>query len=138
LINNPKKNEKIVTPILNSIDNIKSVLLIDNNEIDRFINYKMLELYGITKIISFKNANDALLYLKDKSVKCQLILIDIYLPVIDGFEFIDKFNKLSLDKKHGKICILSASLNPSDKKKAEEKNIRFIEKPLIIDELMKN
>ena len=114
---------------------IKSVLLIDNNDIDNYINRTILKLYGISEIVSFTNTNDALLYLKSKPVKYQLILIDIYFPIMNGFEFIDKFNELGLFKTQGKICILSASINPLHRKIAAEKHIPFIEKPLAIKKL---
>ena len=115
---------------------IKSVLLIDNNDIDNFINHKLLENYGITHVIAFKNATAALSYLSETNVKYHLILVDIYLTMIDGFEFIDKFNKLGLHKTQGKICILSSSINPADKEKAADRNINFIEKPLTIEKLL--
>lgn len=117
---------------------ITSVLLIDNNEIDNFINHKILENHGITNVISIKSASTALSYLLETNIRYELILIDIHLPIMDGFQFIDKFNELKLYKKQGQICLLTASLNPLYNKKAEEKNIKFIEKPLTMDKLFKN
>lgn len=117
-------------------DILKSVMLIDNNEIDSFVNRKTFEYYGVTDIISFKNSNEALIYLKKTKNKYQLILIDIYLPVIDGFQFIDKFNELKLNKTQGTICLLSASIDPLHKKEAAEKKIKFIDKPLIIENFL--
>jgi CheY-like chemotaxis protein len=114
---------------------IKSAVLIDCNDIDNFINRKILENYGATNVIVFKCANNALSYLKETSIKYQRILIDIHLPVMDGFEFIDKFYELDLHKTQGKICILSASINPLHKEKSEEKKIKFIDKPLTIEKL---
>ncbi|MBL7936624.1 MAG: response regulator [Bacteroidia bacterium] len=122
--------------VLERSSEIKSVLLIDSNKIDIYVNCKILELHGVAEIVSFSNVNDALSHLSDKNVKYQLILIDIYIPVIDGFEFIDKFIKQGFDKLHGEICLLTSSINPSDKEKAIEKNVRFIEKPLTIEKLL--
>lgn len=116
-------------------DKEKSVLLIDNNDIDLFINQKVLENYGITNIHSFRRGNDALSHLKETEIKFHLILINVYLHIMDGFEFIDKFMELGLNKKHGKICLLSASVNPLDKEKAEQRGVRFIEKPFTIEKL---
>lgn len=110
-------------------------MLIDNNEIDNFVNRKLLEYYGINDIISFINADRALIHLKKTKVKYQLILIDIYLPIMDGFEFIDKFYELDLHKTQGNICLLSASVNPIHKYQSSEKNVRFINKPLTIEKL---
>ena len=114
---------------------IKSVILIDDNDIDVFVNRKILENYGITDITSFKKVNDALLYLKETKNQYHLILIDVYLPIINGFEFIDKFNELELYKTQGEIGVLTASVNPLDKEIALKKNIMFMEKPLTIEKL---
>jgi CheY-like chemotaxis protein len=120
---------------LSVISELKSVLLIDNNDIDNFVNSKILENYGVTTIMSCRSIKSALNHLKETDIKYQLILVDIYLPMIDGFEFIDVIRSLNLHKKHGEICILSASLNPLHKQKSIESNVRFIEKPLTIEQI---
>lgn len=130
------KNEMITINNFNPATKIKTVLLLDSNYIENYTNQMVLENNGVTNVISFRNAYSALSYLINTPYKYQLILVDIHLPILDGFEFIDKFNQLELYKRHGKICLLSASLNPSHKKKAVEKNIKFIEKPLIIENLL--
>lgn len=112
------------------------IVLIDNNEIDLFVNQKILELIGITNIVTFKNASKALLFLSETTIKYRLILIDIYLPIMDGFEFIDKFRALNLQNKHGEICFLSATINPIHIQQSINYQIRFIEKPLIIEKLL--
>jgi CheY-like chemotaxis protein len=58
------------------------------------------------------------------------------LPMMDGFQFIDKFNELGLHKSQGQICLLSASINPLHKVQCVERNVRFIEKPLTIQNLL--
>ena len=116
--------------------NMKTALIIDDNEIDCFVNQKILEMYGLASIHCVRNGNDALQYLKDTDAKCHFILTDINLPLMDGFEFSDKFSEMELHKKHGEIILLSASINPSDKVKAERRNIKFIEKPLTIEKLL--
>lgn len=112
---------------------IKSAILIDGNDIDNFVNRKILEKNRITEIITFKNPNHALAYLTETKVSYHLILIDIYTPILNGFEFIDKFHHFNLQKKHGKIYILSASINPIDIENCHKRNITFIEKPLNIE-----
>ena len=124
-----------LTP-LSVISELKSVLLVDSLEIDNFVNQKLLEIHGVKEIISFKSANKALTHLKETDIIYQLILVDIYLPITDGFEFIDMFRSLDLHKKHGEICLLSASLDPIHKHKSAEKNVRFIEKPLTIQRIL--
>ncbi len=115
---------------------IKSIVLIDNNDLDNFINHKILEQHGVTNIVVFKNAIAALPFLAGTSLHFQYILIDIHLPTMDGFQFIDKFNELQLHKTHGQICLLSASICPKHKEQCAERNVRFIEKPLTLEKLL--
>ena len=115
---------------------IKSVMFIDCNDMDNFINNELLKYYGVTNLITFKSTTDALSYLEKTTFSYQFILVDIYMPVMDGFTFIDKFYELGLHKKQGKIGVLSASLNPFHKEQSIEKNVGFIEKPLTMEKLL--
>ncbi len=128
----PSSNWGKLNGLFNFSDEIKSVIFVDNNHIDNFVNHKLLEIHGATNVMSFRFADKALVYLKETDIKYELIFVEIYLPIKDGFEFIDMFRSLDLHKKHGDICLLSASLDPLHKEKAEQRNIRFIEKPLAI------
>ena len=131
----PTNNFNIQDQGYNLLDKLNPVVLINNNSVDLFINQKLLEHYGITSILCFKSATVALDFLIKTNIKYQLILIDIYLPVMDGFGFIDKFNEFKLYRKHGEACLLSASLNPLHKKEIIVRKIKFIEKPLTIDKI---
>lgn len=115
---------------------IESVLLIDNSELDNFINHKILEAHGVTNILSFKSADTALAFLSETNIKFQFILVDIHLLTMDSFQFIDKFNELGLHKTQGEICLLSASIYPKHKEQSAERNVRFIEKPLTLKNLL--
>ena len=115
---------------------IESVLLIDNSELDNFINHKILEVHRVTNIVSFKSADTALTFLLKTNIKFQFIIVDLYLPIMDGFQFIDKFNELGLHKTQGEICLLSASICPKHKEQSAERNVRFIEKPLTLENLL--
>lgn len=120
----------------NISDKFSSVILIDNNEIDNFVNTKLLEYYGVTNICSFCNIKTALVYLKETNTIYQLILVGLYMPIGDGFEFIDEFQKLELNKKKCVVLLLSAFFSPIEIKKANEMNIKRIDKPLTIEKLL--
>ncbi|WP_206539803.1 response regulator [Psychroserpens damuponensis] len=117
-------------------------LLIDDNAIDLFINQKMIEKEAVpTNIITFTNASDAIDYLKNLEdlTSCHMrnapdvIFLDINMPLMNGFQFIDKFNKLNIKKEIPiKIYMLSSSANPIDlqKVKQEKSCTGFINKPL--------
>ena len=127
--NEPKKE-------FNISDKFSSVILIDNNEIDNFINMKLLGHYGITDIIAFTNNKSALTYLKETENTYQLILVGLYMSIAGGFEFIDEFRKLELQNKHGKVLLLSAFFSPIDIEMATARNINFLDKPLLIEKLL--
>lgn len=117
------------------MDNIKSALLIDNNDVDCFINHRLLKSHGVTNVITFNDAHSALLYLQETNVIYHLILVDIYMRELDGFEFVDKFYELGLHNTQGELCVLTSSANLLNKVKSSKRNVKCILKPLTIEQL---
>ncbi len=123
----------------------KFALLIDDNDLDNFINEKMLEANCFSEIISIKtNGEIALDFLKglfnsedtSKHNCPDVIFVDLNMPVMNGFEFIKNFKKLYSEKLDKcKIVILTSSIHTTDRIKAEELDSRiiFINKPLTIE-----
>ncbi len=114
----------------------KSALLIDDNQIDNLINKKILEnnLFA-EKIVVAGSAEVALDYLKNGSPEStpDVIFLDIRMPEIDGFQFLDEYEKInSLHDNHPKIFMLSSSLDPKDQTKVRESKYvhKFLGKPL--------
>ena len=79
--------------------NIEPVLLVDDNGIDNWITHRILESTGISNVLEFLSPIKALEYLKVAKEIPRLILLDIAMPVIDGFEFLDQLNALDIAKK---------------------------------------
>ena len=76
------------------------VLLIDDNDIDNFINERMITTNHFGKQVVVKNSGDlALNYLKehqsDPNTLPQIIFLDLNMPVMDGFAFLEEYDKLS-------------------------------------------
>ncbi|MDH5381422.1 MAG: response regulator [Cyclobacteriaceae bacterium] len=120
----------------------KTIMLIDDNEIDNLINQKMIEASGIAETIyTHTGAKSAIELLKnleklDKvsdEVLPDVIFLDIDMPLMDGFQFLDEFFKLN-DKtqKKCKIIILTSSINPQDVNKSKNyPNVKnYLNKPL--------
>ena len=68
-----------------------------------------------------------------------LILLDINMPVMDGFEFLDEYEKLQINKETPTVIILlTTSTNIRDVEKAKKYNVKaYLEKPLSEDKLKK-
>lgn len=110
---------------------LNSVLLVDDNESDNFIHKRVLEKSGIANHIEIAmNGQEALDFLMAKSKyvesddaysQPELIFLDINMPVMDGWEFLEEYNKLEDAQKGNVVFImLTTSLNPVDKIKAEK------------------
>lgn len=111
----------------------KTCLLIDDNYIDNFVTRKTLEGSNFAeKIIVVKSAQEALDSLRDGLVKPDAIFLDIRMPMMTGFEFLEEFGKINIDKAGIRVFMLSSSLDPLDMKKSSDNKYitQFIHKPL--------
>ena len=92
------------------------------------------------EIQSFYNAQNALNQLKqnaiDNSILPDAILLDLNMPIMDGWQFLDEFIHLAL-KKEISIFIMTSSIDPADIEKAKQYNVvkNYIEKPITLKKL---
>lgn len=101
------------------------VLLIDDDELVNTLNTIMLRKSGyvdqIQAVDSGDNGLDILARYQDENISPAIIFIDINMPGISGWEFLDIFRTRFLSfKEKCIICMLSSSLNPMDREKAEK------------------
>ena len=121
-------------------DKIKRLVLIDDADIDQRLYRRMIERSGLVEeITSFYYADEALEYLRsNRSDKIDLIFLDINMPRMNGFEFLEAANaELGDAFAHVVIVMLTTSLNPADRDRAESFEVvrDFVNKPLTIDHL---
>ncbi len=119
---------------------VKHILLIDDNEADNYVNRYLVEKSNIANIITVKeSAIEALEYLTTLNDEFpNVIFLDIRMPEMDGFEFMEKFEKFPHHlKQQCTVYMLSSSLNESDIQRATQSpNIqKFLHKPLNLDML---
>ena len=95
-------------------------LLIDDNPLDNFINNKLIErTHFAAEVVITERPSEALTLLREGKVKPDIIFLDNRMPAMDGFQFLEEYDKLSIDKDHTEIIMLSSSLNPLDIERAK-------------------
>lgn len=119
------------------MNNPELILLVDDDEINNFINETILEgIFPNSNIISFVNPIKALHFIVTDYIEKPLpavIFLDINMPQMSGWELLDK-----LEQYHETIIsniyffILSSSVAPSDKTKSTDNPLvkDFVSKPL--------
>ncbi|GMN12080.1 response regulator [Croceitalea sp. MTPC9] len=122
-----------------------TIWVIDDDDIFQFgmrINLKSLKIEK--KVLFFKNGKEAADFMieniKDETNLPDVIFLDINMPIMDGFEFMENFAQLkSKLKKRITIYMISSSIDPVDLKKAQAiKEIsNYLVKPINLKELNK-
>jgi CheY-like chemotaxis protein len=115
---------------------IDKILVVDDDENWCFISKRMLSKASMgNEIITAKNGLEALTILQQYAESGEklpgLIFLDIKMPVMDGFEFLEELSQLSnLNLSNTRIFICSSSLHPKDQERAAKHAIAgFINKP---------
>jgi CheY-like chemotaxis protein len=116
------------------------ILLIDDDEPTNFLNKLTLEQSGCTRHVQIVQSGlEALEYLRGKKKfkglpRPDLIFLDINMPAMDGWEFLDQYRELDPEQKADIIMImLTTSLNPDDalRRKDFPEIAGFENKPLL-------
>jgi CheY-like chemotaxis protein len=121
-----------------------SVLIVDDDYASNYLTEIILEDLSIaTHINVTRNGREALNFIKDscldKTTYCpELILLDINMPIMDGFEFLEEFEKLPYIQSNPiPVLLLTTSTNLKDVEKAKKFKVTgYIEKPLTEEKLM--
>jgi CheY-like chemotaxis protein len=121
----------------------KRIMIVDDNVIDQMITSRILKLnYTYGEIVTMMSAAEALEYLdqhiNEPSLLPNLILLDLDMPSINGFGFLERFNKYTSAFKNAcPIVVLTASqvVNDVEKIKSHPDVVKLIAKPLDKDSL---
>lgn len=95
-----------------------SFIIIDDRELDCYIAEKLIKRTGLSignRI--FYDAFSALDFIKNNTVESEItvILLDVMMPVMNGFEFVEEFEKFSKEIRNSyRIIAITTSLNKAD------------------------
>ena len=121
-----------------------TVLVIDDESLSVFICEqfikRVIKYPEITSCLNGKHAINMLLEIKNQDVNLlpDYIFLDIAMPIMDAWEFLEQYNNLNIDPNGKcKIYILTSSLYQSDVRKAASYTMikDYIVKPLDIDKI---
>lgn len=123
--------------------NEKSVLLVEDSEPDRYLAKRQLKKTKmVSTIVEKTDGLSALKYLKglERAEIPDLILLDINMPLMDGFEFLEVFSAYCNehpDFVHAQIFILTSSDNPKDRETAQKHAsvVGYLVKPVTLAQL---
>ena len=101
---------------------LNCILLIDDDEPTNFLNKLTLEQAGCARQIHIaQSGQEALDYLQVTALRPDLIFLDINMPAMDGWEFLERYRSLPPARKADIVLImLTTSLNPDDEQRTRE------------------
>ena len=122
---------------------LSCALLVDDDQTTNYLNQLLLKRMGVVeKLLVAANGQEALdllqTHCRDAMEECPaLILLDVKMPVMDGFAFLEAYDQLSLPQQKAIIIImLTTSLHPKDMERVQHLNIAgFQNKPLNEDKI---
>lgn len=121
------------------MSNKLNFIVIDDSKLDCFIAEKIIKNTGRSEVCNvFQQATEALAYIKgatSNNLKT-IVFVDIQMPVMNGFEFVEAFEGLPESQKElYNIYMLSSSINENDiaKVKGYSSVKHFLNKPLTND-----
>jgi CheY-like chemotaxis protein len=111
-------------------------LIVDDDKIISFLHHRILSELKFPGIKVFTDSPKALKYIKENFDKEFILFLDLNMPLLDGWEFLDTLVEEELDKNIN-VYIVSSSIDERDNKKSNDYNsVRaFLEKPLTSSKL---
>jgi CheY-like chemotaxis protein len=117
-------------------------LVIDDSYIDRLVSGMLIKrTYDVTDVLEVSGGQQGLEWIKEQKINAGnplIILLDIMMPQMNGFEFLEHFDALDpAIKENTTIVMLSSTLDHDDMKRAQKHPSvkKLLSKPLSANEL---
>lgn len=117
------------------MDNLSKIWIIDDDDIFTFGAKRMFSKSNANiHVESFHNAEDAIEKLEIGNQDPELIFLDINMPIMDGWEFLDAYAEMG-PRNHIKIIMTSSSIDPEDLKRIKGHSLihTYLQKPISIE-----
>ena len=121
-------------------DEIRCILLVDDdpdaNHLHKFV---IQQTFPVEQVHLAENGTDALQFLVSEPVdrlRPDLVFLDINMPGMDGWAFLDAMDQLPADKREGiSVVMLTTSSDPTDRERAlaHDQVCLYLTKPLTED-----
>jgi len=113
------------------IGNATTFVIIDDDDITITLTRRLIKQFNKDfEVINYKDARQAIKHFKDFGTsKNEIILLDINMPIFNGWDFLEEFEKSNLE---GNIFMFSSSIDIIDLEKSKSFNavIGYFSKPL--------
>jgi CheY-like chemotaxis protein len=124
---------------------LNCILLVDDdnatNMLNSFVLKKMVVSQSVKVVLNGSEALDYLLSITNEGQCPEFIFLDINMPKMDGWEFMEEYREMKIERQRAKVILLTTSENPDDIEKAAkyQEILEYCNKPLtkeIISNLM--
>ena len=129
---NTRSNHPTNEPVTSA--RYECIMLVDDNSIDNFINKQLMESCGFaSEVMVCQSAQEGLQHLMTGKNLPQVIFLDINMPEMSGFDFLDAMQQMpEIVKHHCRVIMLSSSESFKDLNRANQSKyvFKFLNKPL--------
>ncbi|TGL62487.1 response regulator [Leptospira jelokensis] len=119
------------------MNQLPKVFLIEDDLVTTFLIKTLMEKFSFaSEIYTYPNGADALDALQQSKIFPDLLFLDLNMPIMDGWQFLDAIQNSPLLSKIP-TYILTSSIDPNDKSKSEAfPNVKgYLTKPLVLKDL---